>query len=84
MQRLLDTGSHNLHLLWNEVVHLASNLVVMRLILLDVISSLPEGVTRLPGGFGCEPNFGLMFAPTAKSPFVKERPSTRNVPRLFR
>jgi hypothetical protein len=44
---LLDASAHSFHHLWNAFVHLAENLVALRLIVLDEISSLPEGVARL-------------------------------------
>jgi hypothetical protein len=42
-----DASAHSFYHLWNAVVHLADNPVVLGLIVLDEISCLPEGLAHL-------------------------------------
>jgi len=44
---LLDCSSHGLDNLWNALVHLAKDLVALRLIVFDEVASLPEGIAGL-------------------------------------
>ena len=81
MYQSLDAGARSLQQLWNACVHLAENLVVLRLIVLEELSSLPEGVARLAERLWLQPSFGLMIVSTTRPPFVQERLSTRQYPR---
>jgi hypothetical protein len=43
----VDASAHSSYHLWNAVDHLADNPGALRLIFLDEISSMPEGLARL-------------------------------------
>ena len=56
---LLDASPHGLHHLRNALVHLAEHLVALRLIILDEVTSLPEGVARLTERLGLQTQLWL-------------------------
>jgi len=56
---LLDCGSHGLHNLRNALVHLAEDLVALRLIVLDEVTALPECIAGLTEWLGLQTQLGL-------------------------
>mmetsp|Transcript_52714 Transcript_52714/g.146870 ORF Transcript_52714/g.146870 Transcript_52714/m.146870 type:complete len:456 (-) Transcript_52714:597-1964(-) len=56
---LLDARAHRLHHLGNTLVHLAENLVALRLVVLYEVTTLPEGVARFPEGFRLQAQLGF-------------------------
>mmetsp|Transcript_39195 Transcript_39195/g.99544 ORF Transcript_39195/g.99544 Transcript_39195/m.99544 type:complete len:477 (+) Transcript_39195:555-1985(+) len=57
--RLLDAGAHRFHHLGDAFVHLAEDLVALRLVVLDEVTSLPESVARLTERLGLETQLGF-------------------------
>jgi hypothetical protein len=74
---------------WNALVHLAHNLVAMRLIVLMTSPSCQKAYHASPRGFGCKPSFGLVSVQTTRRqttrlPFVKMRMRTRHISKMLR
>mmetsp|Transcript_29733 Transcript_29733/g.77113 ORF Transcript_29733/g.77113 Transcript_29733/m.77113 type:complete len:352 (+) Transcript_29733:306-1361(+) len=57
--RLLDASAHRFHHLGDAFVHLAEDLVALRLVVLDEVTSLPESVARLTERLGLETQLGF-------------------------